>query len=180
MTSQSTNLLQVNQIEDYLFCPRKLYLTDVLNANHPEPPRVERGKKAHEIREGWIDREGERSVTIRDDELGVVGIVDGIVDRETYVEVIEIKDTERQDYYENEIVQGVIYALLVERNYTEKPVRLILRSRGTDTEIGLTQSLRTEAKDACSKARSVMTGNFVPAAVEQVKCLRCPLRNACK
>lgn len=180
MSSRSTELLQVNQVEDYLFCPRKLYLTDVVNANHPEPARVQRGHNAHEMREEWIDREGERSVTIRDKSLGVVGTIDGIIDRGDYTEVVEIKDTPREDYYENELIQGVIYALLVERNYTENPVRLVFRSRSRETEVELTARLREQAIEACERARVILEGTYVPEAVEEVKCLRCPLRNACK
>jgi len=119
-------------------------------------------------------------VTIRDEDLGVVGTVDGIIDHGDHVEVVEIKDTPREEYYENEIIQGVIYALLVEHSYTEKPVCLVFRSRGRATEVEITSRLRVQAIEACERARDITEGTYVPKAVEEVKCLRCPLRNACK
>jgi len=168
----------VDNVEDYLFCPRKLYLTEVIGAKHPEPIRVQEGKKKHKVREKWISREGKCGVVIKNEELGLIGKVDGIVEHDDYFEVIEIKDTDREYYYGSEKLQGVLYAELVERE-KDKPVKLIFRSRGSDKKMSITNEITSEALKAVEKTRKLLEGKMIPRVNHSEKCIRCPLNNVC-
>lgn len=161
MTIESFSI-NVGDVEDYVFCPRKLYLEARVKANHPEPRRVKRGKKKHETREKWLEQKDEkRTVTIESEELGLVGEIDGIIEYERAVEVYEIKNTDRERYYENEIIQGVLYAELVKRE-KEKPVKLIFRSDGRDKEVEITKKIRNKALKSIEKAKRVISGKKCP------------------
>lgn len=179
MTTQSSKIW-VDDVEDYLFCPRKLYLAKTLEANHPEPTRVRKGKKKHKIRSDWISRKGGmESILIKNKKLGITGKVDGIIKQEDAIEVYEIKDTARKQLYESEILQGTLYSELVKREWN-KPTRLIFRLRGKDKEVEVTKEIRKKALESIEKARKIIEGKIVPMGTESEKCSRCPLRNACK
>ncbi len=168
----------VDNVEDFVFCPQKLYLTEVIRANHPEPVRVGRGKEKHKIREDWISRKGEKSVLIDDEELELVGKIDGLIEYSSHIVVIEIKDTDRDYYYQSEKIQGVLYAELVRRE-RKKPVKLVFRSRGKDKEIPITDELKEKAMESLKKTKKVVKGDIIPEEENSEKCIRCPLKNIC-
>lgn len=182
MTTQSTesyDTILVNDVEDFIFCPRKLYLTRVLGAAHPEPARVARGKKVHVARGRWLARTGVKEFFLVSERLGVSGVVDGLKETEDRVEIYDVKDLTGRSLLDSQMVQCALYGMLAEERFN-KPVQVYVRVRGRDIRVHLDDEVRKKVVDAVKGAREILSGGLVPCLpATRGKCYRCPLRNAC-
>lgn len=178
-TTESSDTILVNDVEDFVFCPRKLYLTRVLGAAHPEPERVLRGKRVHVSRGRWLSRTGSKALFLSSERLGVCGRVDGLREMEDRVQVYDVKDLASGRILPSQAVQCALYGMLAEERFG-KPVEVYVRIRGRDTQMDLDEAMRRKVLDAVQGAREILSGAFVPSLpTSRGKCFRCPLRNAC-
>lgn len=192
MPSQSKQMLRVNDLKQYEYCPRVVYYQYVMPADRKATFKMEHGKSAEarldELEQRRTVRryrlpDGKRHFHVRlaSDTLGLTGKLDLLIESSSGWYPVDFKET-TGPVRQNHVRQVCGYALLVEEvhqcSVTQGFIYLIPGNRVE--AVGLTEILKTETRAALEHIRDMIMAQRVPEPTSvRARCPDCEYRNYC-
>lgn len=183
----------VKRIDDFFTCPRIVYFKEVLGYEERVTALMDEGKRVHE-KEARRERRRKRSelgyigrkwdgLYVYSDKLGLVGVVDLVVETEEGLAVVETKSSAGgRRPKPGHLYQAVAYAMLAEEAL-RMPVRwIILRyiKDGKVFKVRVTEGMKRHVVWAVSRIRGIVDGNILPRFVKRRLCSSCGFRKVCR
>lgn len=185
-------LLNVNDLKQFLYCPRIVYYTWVMPVNPPATFLMQRGHRMEDefarleprrvlSRYGFQDAVRHFGMQITDDTLGLTGKIDLILESPDRVGVVEFKAS-ASGLAENWKRQLCAYGLLAERHFQcPCPEGFVLLSDGEElVKIDLDGCLRQQTLQCLEGARLIVKEQSFPDPTPvRARCAQCEYRNFC-
>lgn len=178
---QEDELVNVGDINQYLYCPRRYYYInyfDTIEMNY----YLKDGQIKHEMqsrRGGWI-----KELYLRSDRLGLHGRIDVVEVKNVLSRGEVLTPIERKrgtSYHENDVIQLAAYCMLLEE-FLDRPVRLgyiYLFGNNERYAIKITDDHRSRVIQVVNAIRS-MSIDRIPGFVEnRNKCEKCSTSQYC-
>ncbi|MDI6718583.1 MAG: CRISPR-associated protein Cas4 [Methanomicrobiales archaeon] len=188
-------MIQVSDITQYFYCPRKVYFLKTLGIRPPEKPKMEQGKAEHEreyrrLKErvstyGFPDCDIEmvmHRVSIESETLRLHGVVDTVIVLRTgeYLPV-EVKYSSYFGIQRNRKKQLVAYALLLEERFGTIVRRGILYL-STDRKmqmVDITLEDKSFLKRDIAMIRDLIRSERMPEVKKDGRCNYCEMSKFC-
>jgi CRISPR-associated exonuclease Cas4 len=185
-------LVLATDLKQWWYCPRIVYYRQTMGAPAQPTYKMEEGKAAQEMIESLELRrslkryglDGARrrlGLWLRDEELGLAGKVDMVIEAETEAAVVDFKLT-ADEPRENHRLQLGAYALLVERALG-LPVKTGFFYRIPDSRlfaVAVNEELRQRILEALAAVRDLMRTQWCPEPTPYRKrCAECEYANFC-
>lgn len=170
-------LVQVGEINQFIYCPRRLYYIRLYDSIGESYELLE-GKQKHRNmsrRGGWI-----REIYLKSKDIGLHGKID-VLEEGAKLTPIERKRAESGDYYQSDILQLTAYCMLLEHNVNESINIGYIYVDSTDRRhaVQITTKYRQQVKKVV-KAIKKMTFNTIPPFIDNsTKCEKCSTRKYC-
>ncbi len=191
-TQTDAPVLSVNDLKQFLYCPRIVYYHWVMPVRPPATFLMQRGHSQEEqferleprrvlSRYGFDEATRHFGVEIADESLGLIGKVDLILEGPERVAVVEFKATASR-LADNWKLQLCAYGLLAERHFQRPcPVGFVLlNDREECIDVELNEALRDQALSVLKQARVlVMKQEFPDPTPVRARCVQCEYRNFC-
>jgi CRISPR-associated exonuclease Cas4 len=187
-----TPLLNVNDLKQFLYCPRIIYYTWVMPVHPPATYLMQRGHRMEEefarleprrvlSRYGFEEAVRHFGMQVTDDALNLTGKIDLILENRDQVGVVEFKAS-ASGLAENWKIQLCAYGLLAERHFQRPcPVGFALLSDKEElVEVELDDDLRQRVMQCLGGAQEVITKQGFPDRTPvRARCTQCEHRNFC-
>ena len=185
-------VLSVNDLKQFLYCPRIVYYHWVMPVHPPATFLMQRGHRQEERFERLeprrvLNRYGFQEATrhfgleITAELLGLIGKVDLILEDSARIAVVEFKAT-ASNLAENWKVQLCAYGLLAEQHFQRPcPIGFVMLSDSEElVEVELSDPLREQTLASMRQARGlVMAQQFPGPTPVRARCGQCEFRNFC-
>jgi len=177
MKKSVEEFVNVSEINQYLYCPRRLYYIKFYNTIG-ENYEIRDGILKHEkssTRGGWI-----KSMFLKSVSLGIKGKID-VIEDEDFPIPIERKRAKSGKYYKNDEYQLVSYCLLLEDELNEKiPYGYIyLFSSDERHKIKMTKDKRKKVEKIIQEIKNLSVEKPPAYASNLNKCKKCSTRKFC-
>lgn len=177
-TSFKDELVHVSALQEFVYCPRRLYYQRYYD-QIGTPYELVDGRSKHDSqsqRGGWtIER------YIRSDELGLHGKIDLLESDDGMLTPIERKRAESGDFYPSDEVQIAAYCMLLESTIEDSVNVGYIYLYSTDQRhaIHVTEKHRETVREVISRIES-MTHETIPSLTDTPsKCDACSARHYC-
>lgn len=195
MSEDDYRWLPVKWIENYTYCPRKIYFLGVLGLRERQTEFMKEGKeegedlekrekrrltflakRREEVLERWFD------VALRSDRLGLVGMADMVMRTKEGLSVVDFKDSTAKGGGEGFLYQTAAYGVMVEEKFEERVAKVIVYYSKDDKvkEYALDQPLRAHVEFVAKRMRRIVNDEWVPPGVKGKKCASCGFRYVCR
>jgi len=178
-------MIEVSDIVQYLYCPRKLYFIKVMGLKITRP-KMDVGKEVHEKVGKSLTRrkiEGEilENVYLESQKYGVRGCVDAIIKRGGEYIPVDIKFSRFKSLFYQWKMQLVAYAVLVEENFgcKVKKAYVYLTEEKNWIEVEITPEDRKALMKIIQKVRGLIREERYPKANKSKKCNYCEVARFC-
>ena len=183
--------LPVNLIRQWCYCPRVVYYMELTNVAFHRPIWVKQGLDFHQIEKTlWSRRNLSRfslekgktyhNLSLRDDTLGLHGIVDMAIETDTAVYGVEFKLSARAKKRGDQL-QLSAYAMLLEK-YFSKPsfVGFLVGMKKAVHIVNIDQDKRDAVVAVCDKMRRMLRRGLKPfSSASLAQCCNCEYINFC-
>jgi CRISPR-associated exonuclease Cas4 len=191
-TQTDAPILSVNDLKQFLYCPRIVYYHWVMPVRPPATFLMQRGHNQEErfeslesrrvlSRYGFDEAARHFGVEITAEALRLIGKVELILEGLERVAVVEFKATASR-LADNWKLQLCTYGLLAEQHF-QRPCPngfVVLNDREELVEVELDDALREETLSALQQARALVTRREFPDPTSvRARCVRCEYRNFC-
>lgn len=182
-------LIPVTWIKQFHYCPRIIYFIAVLGVEERTTESMIEGRETHRVEELKELRRktlgGARKVKVKkrwlklkvtSERLGLIGVVDQIVDLNGELAVVEVKrGVSPRKPLKHHIYQTVAYAMLAEE-VLNRPVRkIVIRYLPEDTSftIPVTDSMRKHIEWTVKRIRRILKDEKPPTPHPSRRCHSC-------
>ena len=184
--------LPVSQIRQHCFCARIPWFNELLNMRSAKPLWVKQGESHHK-RQTMLNRRRKLSrygldqgllredVELHDEDLGLHGICDAVIETEHAVHPLEFKlygDKPRR----GQIYQLVAYGILCEKKFG-KPAScgyILFGLRGQTQQINFDEKIRNDVLSATYSMRQNLERSTMPdSSASTAQCGQCEYLNYC-
>lgn len=178
-------MIDVSDVVQYLYCPRKLYFIKVMGLRITKP-KMNIGKEIHEnvaksLRRRKIDGEILENVYLESRKYGIKGCVDAIIRRgEEYIP-IDIKFSKFRSLFYGWKMQLVAYAILVEENFgcRVKKAYIYLTEEKDWIEVEIMPEDKEALAKIIRKVEEIIRKEKYPQASKSKKCNYCEVSKLC-
>lgn len=187
-----TPVLSVNDLKQFLYCPRIVYYHWIMPVHPPTTFLMQRGHRQEErferleprrvlYRYGFDEATRHFGLEITAESLGLIGKVDLILEGPNRVAVVEFKATASR-LAENWKLQLCAYGILAEEHF-HRPCLVgfvVLNDRDECIEVDLDDALRAQAGTVLKQVRAVVTKQEFPDPTPiRARCVQCEYCNFC-
>lgn len=173
----SRDLVQVSEINQFVYCPRRLYYQkfhDTVGSNY----ELVDGTSRHENtarRGGWT-----KELYFQSNKYGLHGKIDVVEDGNTLTP-IERKRAESGTYFESDELQLAAYCMLLEDNVPESVSVGYIYTFSNDMRhaVRITDWHREQVSEIVSLIQSMTVENIPPLTDNPKKCEACSAREYC-
>lgn len=183
--------IAVNQIRQYIFCPRVVYFETVLGISVQKPYWVNYGTEYHKnmitllkrnnlVRLGFKDGEYtlKTNVSLNTEDYNFYGIADGVLLKEDEVIPVELKMSTANINKSHEM-QLIAYGMLAEKIYNKKFIYGIV-VYGNRKKINTINAKKTELLSIVSEITHMINLGKIPNSSATLdKCMQCEYLNFC-
>ena len=181
----------VNLIRQWCYCPRIVYYMELTDISVHRPIWVKQGEDFHKLEEKlWQRRNLSRfnltsgetyhNLIMRNDELGLHGIVDMAVENDDSVYAVEFK-LSANNKKRGDILQLVAYAMLLERHFSKSSRIGFLVGKGKVLHtIDINSDRRQAVITMADQIRQMLQRGLKPkSSATAVQCCACEYVNHC-
>ena len=175
--SRREDLVQVQEINQFVYCPRRLYYQKFMDTIGRNYELVE-GHSQHEQkskRGGWTNE-----LYLRSQKLGLHGKID-VLEEDGVVTPVEQKRSESGEYFESDELQLAAYCMLLEDNLDD-PVNvgyIYTRSNDQRHTVSIREWHREQIGEIVSVIQSMEFDDVPPLVDNPNKCEKCSTRQYC-
>lgn len=192
---EDLNLIPVKWIEEYHYCPRIIYFRGVLGLSERETALMEEGREAEEDEE---QRERRRStllakrrekvirrwqkLNVKSDSIGLLGVIDQVVQTESGLKVVELKNTSARKLIPGYLYQAVAYGILAEEALKQPLRSIIIHHIKADKtfEVNVSDELREHVKWTVKRIRNIVSKEEMPKTKKVKECGGCGYYRFCR
>ncbi len=180
-----------NLIRQWSYCPRVVYYMELTNIDFHRPQWVKQGEDFHQIEEKlWQRRNLSRfnlesgqvihNLRIKDDELGLHGIVDMAIETDKTIHAAEFK-LSANNKKRGDQLQLVAYAMLLEKHFSKpSPVGFLVGKGKILHTIDIDSNKRQEVIEVANKIRQMLQKGLKPESSATIaQCCICEYINFC-
>lgn len=181
----------VNLIRQWYYCPRVVYYMELTDISVHRPIWVKQGEDFHKLEEKlWQRRNLSRfkltsgktyhNLAMRNDDLGIHGIVDMAVETGDSVYAVEFK-LSAHNKKRGDILQLVAYAMLLEQHFSKSSRIGFLVGKGKVLQtLNITSERRQAVMTATNQIRKMLQRGLKPeSSATVVQCCACEYINHC-
>ncbi len=182
----------VTDLRQYLYCPRVVFFTYVLQPPRPVTERMVEGKEAHAAERARDRRRGTRlyglpegekvqEVWLESPELGLVGKVDLVIRRGSEAVPVDFKDTVGRVPASHRL-QVAAYGMLLEEAWGVRVQKGVVYQipRRRATPVALTARMRRRVRETLEAIREMVEAErFPPGTSQRGRCVGCEFRRWC-
>ena len=189
------NMITVNDIVQYYYCPRKVYFLKTLGVPYKPRKKMEYGEKIQKEEREKLKRRKETygipkeevaeiqiQKPITDQEIELKGTIDALI-KTVKGEIIpvEIKYTDNPTIQYRWRKQLAAYALLAERKHKTKIRRGILYFplQKKTIQVEIQEYEKKAIIEDIQKIKRLITSERIPRKVEEEKCQYCEMKRYC-
>jgi len=178
-------MIDVSDLVQYLYCPRKLYFIRVMGLRITKP-KMDVGKEIHEsvgksLKRRKLEGEVMENVYLESRRYGIKGCVDAIIRRgEEYIPV-DIKFSRFRSVFYGWKMQLAAYSILVEENFhcrVEKGYIYLAETREW-IEVEITPEDKETLAKTIRKVEELLREEKFPRASRSKKCGYCEMSKLC-
>jgi CRISPR-associated exonuclease Cas4 len=173
-------MINVNDVVQYLYCPRKVYFRNVLGLKLKKQ-KMEFAKELHEnLKLEFEECEVLYDVFLESQRYGVKGVVDAIVKCDDYYP-IEAKFTRFNEVYYSWKMQIVAYAALIEENFNTvvRKGYIFLIDRKELIELSVSPEDKRALMSIADRVRKLIESEIIPDVEKSKKCNYCEMEKVC-
>jgi len=176
-------LIDVSDIVQYLFCPRKVYFLKVHGVRITRP-KMEYGRELHSKVKRVLKRlEGEvqENVYLESMKYGIRGCIDAVLKKGDDYIPIDVKYSKFKDVFYRWKMQLVAYAVLIEENYNcrvKQGLIYLIQDRKW-IEVKIFPEDKKRLKDIIVKVEKLIEDGSYPPAAKSKKCNYCEVAKFC-
>lgn len=183
--------IPVNLIRQWCYCPRKVYYFELTDFKVEYPTWVKQGEDFHRMEEKLWNRrnlsrfdleKGETyyKLTMKDNELGLHGIVDMAIETNEAVYAVEFK-LSANNRKRGDQLQLTAYSMLLEKHFSKpSPVGFLIGKGKVLHTINIDISRRQQVLDVVNKIRKILQQGVKPrSSATIVQCCACEYINFC-
>lgn len=189
--SQSYSI-PISQIRQFCFCPRVFYYHEFMKFKTQTPLWVEQGEQYHSVasefmkrrtlnRFGLKDAKLLRRVELKNNQLGIHGVADGLLIGSDQVSVLEYKLAGKKPST-GQILQAVAYGMCAAEQW-QMPFRTAFLLFGRNPRphvVHITEDLVDKLNRTVAKMHSVVDAGFLPdSSASDYQCGQCEFLNYC-
>lgn len=180
-----------NLIRQWSYCPRVVYYMELTNMDFHRPQWVKQGEEFHQIEEKlWQRRNLSRfnlkggqvlhNLRIKNDELGLHGIVDMAIETDKTIHAAEFK-LSANNKKRGDQLQLVAYAMLLEKHFSKpSPVGFLVGKGKILHTIDIDSKKRQEVIEVANKIRQMLQRGLKPESSATIaQCCICEYINFC-
>ena len=174
----TTDLVNVADLNQYSYCPRRYWYLSFYDTQGRNYERVE-GKTIHEnqsTRGNWLNE-----LYLESEEVGLKGKLDVLDLKDAKAVPVERKRAESGDFYKSDEIQLAGYCMLLEEHLDE-PVRegaIYLYETDQRIHIPITQQHRETVRQQITEIQSMRADDIPPLTDNPNKCEKCSTREYC-
>lgn len=181
----------VNLIRQWCYCPRKVYYFELTDFKVTYPTWVRQGEDFHRQEEKlWSRRNLSRfnitsgkthhNLNVRDNELGLHGIVDMAIETADAVYAAEFK-LSASNKRRGDQLQLAAYAMLLEKHFSKpSPVGFLVGKGKVLHTIQIDSEIRRSVMESADKIKQMLQKGLKPESSATVKqCCACEYVNLC-
>jgi CRISPR-associated exonuclease Cas4 len=188
-------MMQVSDITQYFYCPRKIYFLKTLGIKIKSRPKMDMGKEEHDKEHRRIKErktiygfsEGEvkdviHNLALEDTDLGLYGMVDTTLIMENgEIIPVDVKYSNASNVRINWKKQLVAYSLLLESHYQTIVKRgvIYLPAQRKQIQIDITADAKYILKQDMLKINALIESEKMPNATKDSKCSYCEMKKFC-
>lgn len=176
-------LIDVSDLVQYLYCPRKVYFLKVQGVRIARP-KMELGKELHSKVKRVLKRlvgKVYENVYLESRRYGIKGCVDAIVKRGDNYVPIDVKYSRFQNVFYQWKMQLVAYAVLIEENYgceVREGLIYLIQDRKW-VKVGIFPEDKRRLIDIIAKVKKLIRDGSYPSAAKSRKCNYCEVVKFC-
>lgn len=185
-------LVNVNDLKQFIYCPRILYYRLVVPVTPPTTYLMERGKNVEEEFErleprrtlskyDFEDAKRHFQKQLTDFDIGLTGKLDLLLEGNGKMGVVEVKAT-AQDVFLNQKIQLAAYAILAESSF-KRPCPtafVVLTDRKELKAVEITQEVKKLAMEILEKIKMQIQEPLLPDPTPvRKRCEHCEFKNFC-
>lgn len=192
MVRTAVPCLSVNDLKQFLYCPRIIYYQWIMPVHPPATFLMKRGQRQEEQferleprralgRYGFEEAVRHFGLEISDESVGLIGKVDLVLEAPEQIAVVEFKATASR-LADNWKLQLCAYGLLAEQHFHRPcPMGFVMLSDNDELmKVDLDDALKGHTLSAVKQARElVMTQEFPDPTPVRRRCVQCEYRNFC-
>jgi len=188
---QALSSVPVNLIRQWCYCPRKVYYFELTDFKVAYPTWVEQGEDFHRMETKlWQRRnlsrfnldkgEVHHNLAIRDDELGLHGIVDMAIETEDAAFAVEFK-LSAHNKRRGDQLQLAGYAMLLEKHFSKpSPVGFLVGRGKVLHVIDIDENKRDAVMEIASNIKRMLQHGLKPdSSATAAQCCICEYVNFC-
>lgn len=181
----------VNLIRQWCYCPRVVYYMELMETPVHRPIWMKQGEDFHRLEEAlWKRRNLSRfnlslgkichNLSIRNDALGLHGIVDMAIETDEAVYAVEFK-LSPNNKKRGDILQLAAYAMLLEKHFSKPSPAGFLVGKGKMLHaIDMDMTRRQEVLSTADEIRRMLRRGMKPeSSATAVQCCACEYVNFC-
>lgn len=180
-------MIDVSDISQFLYCPRKIYFMKVLGIRMSKP-KMEFGRDVHEEMYAKFKRRKSlksydilENVYLESERYHLKGFVDLILKSENEIIPVDIKFTRFDEIYYNWRMQIVAYAVLVEENFGIIVKRALIYNADKKEwrEVEIFPEDRKMLKKIVESIEDIVANERIPPKTKSKKCNYCEMQKIC-
>jgi CRISPR-associated exonuclease Cas4 len=189
------DMIQVSDITQYFYCPRKIYFIKTLGIKIKARPKMEMGKEEHEKEHRRIKERKtiygipKKDITqiihnlpIEDTNTGIYGIIDTTIILKTKEIIpVEVKYTDFENIKINWKKQLTAYAILLEKHFktTIKKGIIYLPTKHKQIQIDIPSEAKATLKQDIKKIKKLIHSEKIPNVTKGKQCNYCEMKKFC-
>jgi|Deesub1362B_J571_1020462.scaffolds.fasta_scaffold04679_4 CRISPR-associated exonuclease Cas4 len=180
-------MIDVSDIAQFLYCPKKIYFMKVLGVRMSKP-KMEFGREIHEEMYGRFRRRKSlknytilENLYLESERYGLKGFVDLVLKSEREVIPVDIKFTRFEEVHYNWKMQIVAYGVLVEENFGRIVKRAFIYnvSKKEWKELKIFPEDRKMLRKVVKSIEDIIRNERIPEVRKSKKCGYCEMQKIC-
>lgn len=183
--------IPVNLIRQWCYCPRVVYYMELMETPVQRPIWVQQGEDFHRLEEKlWQRRNFSRfkldsgkiyhNLSLRNDELGLHGIVDMAIETDEEVYAVEFK-LSANNKKRGDVLQLAAYAMLLEKHFSKSsPVGFLAGKGKVLHTVDVDRTMHRDVLATTNEIRQMLRRGLKPeSSATIVQCCACEYVNFC-
>ena len=183
--------IPVNLIRQWCYCPRVVYYMELMETPVQRPIWVQQGEDFHRLEEKlWQRRNFSRfkldsgkiyyNLLLRNDELGLHGIVDMAIETDEKVYAVEFK-LSTNNKKRGDVLQLAAYAMLLEKHFSKSsPVGFLAGKGKVLHTVDVDRTMHRDVLATTNEIRQMLRRGLKPeSSATIVQCCACEYVNFC-
>jgi len=173
-------MIDVSDLIQYLYCPRKVYFIKVMGIKLKKP-KMEFGKELHDKLRIKCDGDIIYNLYLESESYGIRGVVDAVIKENDNYYPVDAKFTRFNKLFYSWKMQLTAYAVLIEENFdvTIRKGYIYFIDEKKLEEIEIAPEDKKALREMVKKVETIINEEKIPNVEKSRKCEYCEMKKLC-